>query len=65
MAFGAEIQTDPATAVESRKDNLIGVDPRLADPAHGDFDPLPGSPVIDAGAPAAFLPPGNRNIGAY
>jgi len=64
VAFGADIQIDPATAV-SGQDNLIGVDPRLADPAHGDFKPLPGSPVIGAGAPAAYLPPAARDIGAY
>lgn len=64
IAFGADNRTDPATAV-SGHDNLIGVDPQLADPAHGDFKPRPGSPAIGAGARAAFLPLATRNIGAY
>jgi parallel beta-helix repeat protein len=64
VAFGADIHVVPAPAVSGNTD-LIDVDPQLADPAHGDFRPRRGSPVIGAGAAAAFLPPGTRNIGAY
>jgi parallel beta-helix repeat protein len=64
IAFGAAVistrrsYVDPAT-------NLVGVDPRLADPARGDFVPLPGSPAIGAGQPESYIPSLAPDVGAY
>jgi hypothetical protein len=44
--------------------NMIGVDPKLKDPAGGEFAPLPDSPAIRAGTPDTYLRSGTPNIGA-
>lgn len=46
----ASVRTDGGNARPTTADgNLLGVDPRLGDPAGGDFSPTPDSPVVDAG----------------
>jgi parallel beta-helix repeat protein len=74
-AFGAESQwarnictgapmaaSTPAIGADT---NLIGVAPALANPAGGDFTPLPSSPARGAGLPQAFLRDPKPDIGAY
>lgn len=43
----------PQTASLGNSGNKIGVDPKLKDPANGDYHLVAGSPAIDASAPGA------------
>ena len=65
IAYGASVTSDATSNVDPAT-NMIGVDPKLANPPGGDFHPLSGSPAIGAGLRDARFPTLKDNdIGAY
>jgi hypothetical protein len=66
LTFGGAPNNTTSTDAPASSNNLLGVDPMLTDPAHGNFKPLPGSPVIGAGVAVPHTgEPAHPDIGAY
>ncbi len=64
VGFGAGVFVEAAAKLAASA-NLIGVDPRLRNPASGDLVPRPDSPVRGAGLPQPYLAALRPDIGAY
>jgi parallel beta-helix repeat protein len=64
LTYGANVSSDSGSYIDPAT-NLLGVAPKLTNPAGANFVPLAGSPAIASGQPASYIPCANPDIGAY